>query len=365
MKINRNGWVYQLPRHTFAFANGEKWEAAWDVKNWRWHLLTPAGPVKLDGVSGIVKQVGGSSGLVIWAKRLALKKTRELLIAGGHVLTTNHIEQHPLHIEILDKILARAEKEDTIEFEQAGQTGHDAHSHLEQIIKAELRHDETRKEELLACWPVDQRAAASVAACLFWMAEHEVEFLYSERPVLDPVNLFAGTCDGAAWVKSCSNRACCPVPYSGRRLCIIDFKTSNSLRVSYLWQGAAYRHCLQLLDGVTFDDTWVLRLPKDCDDGVVFDPWCRVGTPAFDEDFRGYLNALAAVRSLHAGEEWANEMTRDRRALAAEQAAAEKLERDKIACPKSSEYKGVRLSRCFEDGTQCQKCKSIYEEKHK
>jgi hypothetical protein len=184
---------------------------------------------------------------------------------------------------------------------------------------------------------------------------------------MDPVNLFAGTCDGAAWVKACSNRACCPVAYPGRRLCCIDFKTSTSLRVSYLWQAAAYRHCLELHDGVTYEDTWILRLPKDLEEGdtVVFDPWCRAGRAAFDEDFRGYLNALAAVRSLQAGEEWASEMTRERRAIAAEIAAAEKLERDKIACPKSSEYKGVRLSRCLPDGTQCQRCESIFKERHK
>src|SRR5208282_858845 len=122
------------------------------------------------------------------------------------------------------------------------------------------------------------------------------------------------------------------------------------------------RYCVQEHDGVALEDTWVLRLDKETGE---FDPWRREGKAAFEQDLRGFRSALATTRAIREAEGWVKEMMSVRRTLAAEEAAAEKLVRDSIACPKSTEYKGVRLSKCLPSGEQCQKCKSIYEEKHK
>jgi hypothetical protein len=42
----------------------------------------------------------------------------------------------------------------------------------------------------------------------------------------------------------------------------------------------------------------------------------------------------------------------------------EKQEQDRIACPKSKEYKGVRLTKCLPDGTQCAACSAKFKENH-
>ena len=362
MIIRKDGISASLPRTVFNFADGRTATAAFDERTWSWFLLTPdGGSKKLDGVSGVVKISTPAKPLMIWAVRVALARARELLVSGGYVLTDQQIEQHPLHVEILDKILERARKEDNELLEEAGSVGHIAHKHLENLVKATLTGDTARYDELLGQFPVDERAASAVVGALEWWSNHDVQWVYTERPVMDLEYLFAGTTDGVAYVSSCSDKSCCPVEFR-RRFSLVDFKTSNALRVSYLWQAAAYRHCIQKLDGLVVEDTWILRLDKE---DATFDPWHVEGQELFEEDFRGYLNALACVRSLRGAEERIHGVMSARRAVAAEEKAIAKAEADKIACPKSTEYKGIRLSRCFEDGTQCQKCKSIYEERHK
>lgn len=44
--------------------------------------------------------------------------------------------------------------------------------------------------------------------------------------------------------------------------------------------------------------------------------------------------------------------------------SAVELAQDRVACPKSQGYKGVRLTKCLPDGSQCEACKKIWDEKH-
>ena len=66
------------------------------------------------------------------------------------------------------------------------------------------------------------------------------------------------------------------------RLSLSDCKTSNSLRVEYLLQIAAYQHAYQEETGENIEDRWVIRLGKD--DATEFDPWHTEGDEPFRQD---------------------------------------------------------------------------------
>jgi hypothetical protein len=53
-----------------------------------------------------------------------------------------------------------------------------------------------------------------------------------------------------------------------------------------------------------------------------------------------------------------------RKAIKSARKALEKIERDKIECPKFKDYRGQRMTKCLSDGTQCQACAKLYKENH-
>ena len=109
------------------------------------------------------------------------------------------------------------------------------------------------------------------------------------------------------------------------------------------------------------EDRWILRLDKE---NAEFDAWHAAGSDAQAEDLNGFLCCLNVVRALAMTERRMAILVDARKALAAVRKAEEKLGRDRIACPKSSDYKGFRLTKCLADGTQCEACSRKYQEKH-
>ena len=313
--------------------------------------------VPLDGVTSIVKLITPSKPLMVWAVRKALEKTKALLLSGGYVG-----ESKILYENVLDDILTKAKQADTEELEDAGEVGHIAHDHIEKIIKSILSNDEDRRMELLAKLPDDERAVNGSIAAICWMVAHKVRWVSTERRVFSREHGFAGTCDGVAWVSSCTDTSCCKHPWSGERLSIIDWKTSNALRVGYLWQTAAYQHSIEEEDGSQIEDRWILRLDKVTGE---FDPWYRPGRAAFEEDCQGFLNALATHRSLEKSEGWVSEIkgarTAERRAIAKELRDAKYA----IKCLDADEYQGVRKKKgCNGTEKTCEACTKLYLDKH-
>jgi hypothetical protein len=311
-------------------------------------------------VTSVVKLATPAKALMVWAVKVALRRTRQLLVDGGYVYSDG--DTKTLFESVLDDILKKAAKEDDDLLQEAGQVGHVAHAHVEELIKSLLSKNEERTLELLAKLPEDERSASAVIAAICWIAAHKVRFVSTERKAYSRKHGFAGTCDGIGYVCSCDDRSCCPVPWEGERLSLIDWKTSNALRISYFWQAAAYQHCIEDEDEIEILDRWVLRLDKETGE---FDPWYRPGRAAFEEDFKGFLNALAMHRSMDKADDWVSgvkaEKTIARRKIAKELRDAEYA----VRCLEADKYLGVRKKKgCNGTEKMCQTCEEIYANKH-
>jgi hypothetical protein len=100
---------------------------------------------------------------------------------------------------------------------------------------------------------------------------------------------YAGTCDGLALVDSCDNPLCCPRLFLDE-LSLIDWKTSNDLRLEYLFQTAAYQNAIMEDTGEDIKGRWLLRLGKEEGD---FHSWHETN---FQQDFQCYLACLDLQR---------------------------------------------------------------------
>lgn len=329
------------------------------LEEWKYYRHMPDGSFDpQDGVTGVVKICTPSKALMVWAVKLALAKTKQLLTeygcVGDHAVV--------LYESVLDDILAKAKKADDEALTMAGDIGTEAHDWLEKVIKTLIYDNESRRHELLATLPLDDRAANASIAGIEWMVRHNIRWICTERKCFSRKHGYAGTMDGLAWVDSCDDPSCCPVPFKNRKS-VIDWKTSNALRVSYLFQAAAYRAAYQEETGEVVEDTWILRLDKETAD---FDPWHAEGDALFQEHFEGFLNCLRTCRSIDKAEGWVSEIQAGRTAA---RRAAEKEVHDaayKIECPASKDYKGKKPKKgCNGTETVCAACTKKYEDNHK
>jgi hypothetical protein len=329
-----------------------------DESKWKYFRVLPNGKLELlAGVTTVCHIIDKSEVLMRWAVKKAMEKMRRLLSP----YVANAPDELPpiLFATILDELIAEAKKADREELEAAAETGHIAHAWIENYVKAILSDNEERRHELLAKLPLDERAANCCVAALEWMSAHDVRWRATERKVFSRRHGYAGTMDGLAVVSSCSSRTCCPVVFQDR-LSIVDWKTSNYLYIEYLLQTAAYQQAHQEETGEVVTDCWINRLGKD---DAEFDPWHRSKESDYIEDLTAYLQALGLYRSVHNIQDRMDEIKDAKLQVIREKLEAIKAEQMKIRCPKADKYKGTKISKCLEDGTQCVACKSIYEEK--
>lgn len=317
---------------------------------WLWLRQTPDGLQPLDGVTTVLKKTNNAAEpLINWAMKKAFEKFRRLCIEK-HLGPNDAFE---IFIPEMDALITGAKKAAKENLEDAGDVGTMAHEHLEKIAKATMGEDYSRLEELIALMPTDERAESCVTAAVLWCVEHDIEWIASERTVYHIDIGVCGTMDNLAWASSCKNPACCPTPFSRRRV-QIDYKSSNALRVEYCLQTGLYTAAWEReFPEQVIDDRFILRLDKET---AAFDPWHLEGRALQEQDYAAYLNALAHYRTFRAVEkrmdgirDWRQEEKRK-----AKEAAK------RLRCPKADEYKGVKLSKCFSDGTQCEACQKIY-----
>lgn len=341
---------------------GGRVQLRFDKKKWIHYLVTELGLFEAQsGVTGTCKIIDKSAPLMAWAVKKTLEKLRKLIVERK--LDGNEDVMFHMFIGELDQLFKEAKTAKDDELETAGDVGHVAHDWIENYIRAVLAEKQERVEELLAKFPPDERAKNCCIAALGWMAGHNVRWISTERKVYSRLHKFAGTLDGLALVDSCSDEMCCRHEFKDR-LTITDWKTSNALYIEYLLQTAAYwiayeeerPYFINDLGEVT--DRWIIRLGKD---DAEFDPWhCERET--LETDARAFLNALKLTLSVREVEDRVNGIKGMRRAILREIEKQRKLAEMKIRCPKADDYKGKRLSKCLEDGTQCAACAAIYEE---
>lgn len=147
----------------------------------------------------------------------------------------------------------------------------------------------------------DDRAKSCVKAALTWMRSHNVKWLKTEEKIYSKEYDYAGTMDGLAYVDSCSDPACCTEKYT-HRLCLIDWKSSNYLKVEYCFQTAAYQQALQEEQQSAIKSRWVLRLGKNEEEAGKFEPWF-LSNADFKTDLDAFLACLSLTRLVDSVEE--------------------------------------------------------------
>jgi hypothetical protein len=158
--------------------------------------------------------------------------------------------------------------------------------------------------------------------------------------------------DGLALVDSCTDRSCCPHAFLNR-LSLIDWKSSNHLKIEYLFQTASYKHAkMEEFPTLLIEDTWILRLGKSEEEAGKFEPW-HMSPDEHDEDFAGFLACLALIRLVDKVKERMSqqksgiravkkEQRETAKALAKEQAKLQKA-MDKAAAKIAKEAEKVRV----------------------
>ena len=338
---------------------GKVWHA-FSPSKWQHVLVNPDGSLeKLDGVTGVLKKaVDKSQALMRWAVKLALARAREKILATG--IGGDGCVQ--IFVDELDKILESAKKADTDALDEAGETGHQAHDFIDRTCKAILAKDDKRLEEILANFPENEQAENGAIAALAFLVSHNVRIVKSEFRALSLQHHCCGTGDMLALVDSCDDRECCNCEPFHDRLSYLDWKTSNYLYVTYLWQAALYTSAsMEEFPDLKIEDRWILRLDKE---DASFEPWHAPGDDAQAEDFHGFLCCLNLCRALDATQARIDKILEIKKQLKAEQKALDKLAQDKVKCPKAKDYKGVRKTACLPSGEQCEACQKIWREKH-
>jgi len=344
-----------------SFYNGTE-TLRFSEEKWLYLRETPAGLQPLEGVTKTCHIIDRSMALVPWAVRKAMEKLRLALL-------TQHYGPDGcvyLFLNELDAIIESAKKADSEILEDAANVGKQAHKWCEKLIKAKIAEDESRAAYLIGHLPEDERAANACVAAVDFFARHNLRFLESEKRVYSRSQGFAGTLDGLVLADSCEDPLCCPNKFVDH-LTILDFKTSNHLLLEHTLQLSAYHfgwseeRKFENPDYQHVTDAFIIRMGKE---DAEFDPWHLEGEDLFAQFFAAFASALNLVKTLAPCREWVADRLEAKRAVkrAAKQAAREAEMR--IACPKSKVYKGVKLTACLPDGSQCEACKKIYDDKH-
>lgn len=346
-----------LPEYTF-YKGTER--LVFEKDSWTWYRCNEDGTrTKLYGVTGVLKIIAKEA-LIPWAVKTALARTKKLLIEGKFLATDDpEFSPYPLFETELDRILSQAKKADSEVLTDAGNVGHEAHQFLEDYVNATIYHNEGRQLEILAKFPLDERAANCAIAGLEFFYKHNVRFICAERPVYSKELQCCGTMDNLALTDSCDDVTCCPVSHQDS-LTLIDYKTSNFLYGSYLAQTAIYQKAFQEETGQNIERRFILRLGKT---EAEFESWHMAGDKIYEEDLAFYKHALDLHKSVHLVDE---RLARIRQTQAASRRAIAKElkgEQMKIKCASADKYKGVRKPTCNK-GNPCQTCSKIYLDKH-
>jgi hypothetical protein len=259
--------------------------------------LTP-----VDGVTTVVKVIDRSPALIPWAAKEVANKMLRIVPTVMHGINgTGVLMVKPMTFEEFSALVMEAKKAPREEFEEAGDIGHMAHECLEHSIRYVLDHTEDHIVRVLRNLPENTLALNAANAAKAWMDAHNVRWLHTERKVYSRKHNYAGTMDGKALVDSCSDRTCCAKPFKNH-LSLIDWKSSNHLHVSYLYQTASYEAAEEEEAGDDIVDRWVLRLGKNEEEAGKFEPW-YMRPEDFQEDLDGFLACLALRRLLQRTEE--------------------------------------------------------------
>ncbi len=285
--------------------------------------------VPLNGVTNTCGIIDKSFMLTPWAAKVAIQKLLRLMPTE---MVDGVIRIKPLTFEEFTTIALEAKSAHKDKLDEAGDIGHMAHKCLEDSINYAMQNDPEKIVRALVQLPTDERALNAANGGLAWMLRHNVRWSETESKIYSREYDYAGTMDGLATCDSCDDKSCCPTPFKDR-LSLIDWKSSNHLKIEYLFQTASYKHAKQEeFPNLKIEDTWILRLGKSEEEAGKFEPW-HMTPDEYEEDFQGFLACLTLTRLVDSVEERMKSQKGTIRAVKKEQretAKALKKEQDKL-----------------------------------
>lgn len=314
--IQKHGHVSE----TYKFY-GDSVELRFNVDEWKYFRVADLGNlVPVNGVTNVVGIIDKSHMLTPWAAKMAIQKLLRIMPTE---MVEGIIRIKPLTFEEFTVIALEAKGAHKEKLDEASDIGHIAHKCLEDSINFALTNDPEKIVRQLINIPTDEQAATAASGGFNWMQAHNVRWRETESKVYSREHNYAGTMDGLATCDSCNDKACCPVPFKDR-LSLIDWKSSNHLKIEYLFQTASYRHAKQEeFPELHIIDTWILRLGKSEEEAGKFEPW-HMTEDEYEEDFNGYLSCLSLTRLVDSVEERMKSQKSTIRAVKKEQKATAK-----------------------------------------
>jgi hypothetical protein len=279
---------------------GDTIELRFDKESWTYFLVNAElGNLEpQNGVTGITKIINISDRLVPWSAKVMAAKLLRLIPTE---MVEGVIRIKPLTLEEFTVVVLEAKSAHKDKLDEASDTGGLAHTALEDSIRYAIQNDPEKKVRQLINLPADERAVNAANSAKNWMDQHNVRWLETEHKIYSKKYKYAGTMDGRCVVDSCSDEACCRVPFKDR-MSIADWKSSNYLSIGYLFQTAAYENAYEEENGVDVEDRWILRLGKSEEEAGKFEPW-HLTAEDFAEDFAGYLACLTLSNLVDSVEE--------------------------------------------------------------
>jgi hypothetical protein len=255
--------------------------------------------IRLNGVTQTVGIIDKSFMLTPWAAKMAIQKLLRIMPTE---MVEGIIRIKPLTFEEFTVIALEAKGAHKEKLDEASDIGHQAHKCLEESILNAMANDPQKSVRQLINLPADELAANAAASGFNWMQRHNVRWEETETKIYSREFDYAGTMDGLATCDSCDDKSCCPETFKDR-LSLIDWKSSNHLKIEYLFQTASYKHAkLEERPELNILDTWILRLGKSDEEAGKFEPW-HMTPDEYEEDFQGFLACLRLTRLVDSVEE--------------------------------------------------------------
>ena len=305
--------------------------------------------IPVNGVTNTVSIKDKSHMLTPWAAKVAIQKLLRLMPTE---MAEGVVRIKPLTFEEFTTIALEAKSAHKDKLDEAGDIGHAAHKCLEESILFAIANDPQKIVRSLINVPTDGLAANAAGSGFAWMAAHNVRWCETESKIYSREFDYAGTMDGLAVCDSCNDKACCPEAFKDR-LSLIDWKSSNYLNITYLWQAASYKKAkTEEFPNLNIEDIWILRLGKSEEEAGRFEPWHQ-SVDSYEEDFQGFLACLNLTRLVDSVEERMKTQKGSIRAIRKEQKETakmlakeqEKLQKalDKAVAKKAKEEEKVRI----------------------
>ena len=196
--------------------------------------------VPVNGVTNVVRIIDKSYLLTPWAAKMAIQKLLRIIPTE---MVEGVIRIKPLTFEEFTVIALEAKGAHKEKLDEASDIGHIAHKCLEESILFSLANDPEKIVRKLINLPINEQAANAASSGFNWMQGHNVRWVATESKIYSREDNFAGTMDGLAVCDSCDDRSCCPEVFKDH-LSLIDWKSSNLLKLEYLLQTAAYQKAI-------------------------------------------------------------------------------------------------------------------------